>query len=84
MSDQHFYVQETRRGLWHVESDEHCEYMLCGLYISVDATSANIAVSPGSRQCADCWILLDMQHRIERLARHQQAPSPARSAWPEW
>lgn len=68
----HFYVQETRRGLWHVESDEHSEYMLCGLFISENSGSANIANNPGSRQCADCWILLDIQHRIEALAPHQR------------
>jgi hypothetical protein len=53
--------------------------MLCGLFISEDSGSANIAQSPGARQCADCWILLDIQHRIEALAPHQRVSSPDRS-----
>ena len=71
MSDSHFYVQAVRRALWHVESDEDCERMLCGLRISVDSGSANIATQPGSRICADCWILLGIQHRIEALASNR-------------
>jgi hypothetical protein len=71
MSDHHFYVQERRREPWHVESDEDCERMLCGLRISIESKGANISQIPGSRICADCWILLELQHKIEALGPHQ-------------
>ena len=62
-----FFVQAEPKGLWHVESDEHCEYMLCGYFISVDAAKVKIQSNWGPRKCSDCWMLLERQKRIVSL-----------------
>lgn len=56
-----FFIQEAPREPWHVESDENCELMLCGRFISVDLSTVRIrAGNAPSRAlgCADCWMLL--------------------------
>jgi hypothetical protein len=58
-----FFVQGEPKGLWHVESEEHCEYMLCGYFISVDAAKVKIQNNWGPRKCSDCWMLLERQRR---------------------
>ena len=70
MSDSHFFVQPKEKELWHVESDENCEVMLCGLYISVD-WDARISQRWGPRKCPDCWMRLEELHRIEAIAPHR-------------
>lgn len=52
-----FFIQETPRGEWHVESDEHCEYMLCGKFISVNA-DVRIKQSWGEKKCFTCFVRL--------------------------
>lgn len=62
-----FFVQEAPREPWHVESDEHCEYMLCGKFISVDTPQSRIRTVQPSRTvaCPDCYI---------RLKKRQASP----------
>lgn len=53
-----FYVQESPRDAWHIETEDHCEIMLCGKFISVDSNTARIRTSQPSRSlgCGDCWL----------------------------
>lgn len=53
-----FWVQPRNREAWHIESDEHCEFMLCGLFISVDSAEARIrhAVPSQAVACGECWM----------------------------
>lgn len=52
-----FFVQEVLKGPWHVESDDDCEAMLCGVVIPVDGP-AKVQYRRGPRWCPDCWIIL--------------------------
>lgn len=63
-----FYVQSGAKEPWHVESDEHCEVMLCGLVVSVDSPTVRIQTSWGIRKCPDCWIEWERLRRIRSLA----------------
>ena len=56
----HFYVQDAPKKPWHVETDEHCEYMLCGHIIPVSSETQRIRTEPPSRAygCPDCWLKL--------------------------
>lgn len=54
---QFFFIQETPRGQWHVESDENCEVMLCGRVVSVDASFVKIQYRWGPKKCSDCFLL---------------------------
>ena len=58
-----FFIQEVAKGPWHVESEEHCEVMLCGYVISVDAPKAKIQNSWGPIKCPDCWMLYERKRR---------------------
>lgn len=54
-----FYIQVSPREPWHIESPEHCEFMLCGLVVSVDL---NVRIRSGAAPsralgCADCWLV---------------------------
>ena len=59
---QDFFVQEKPKEPWHVESEENCEYMLCGLFISVEV-SARVSANGGPLKCADCWMRLERKRR---------------------
>ncbi len=62
-----FFIQQSPREVWHIESPEHCEYMLCGKFISVD-TSARIrsgAAPSYSLGCPDCWMKWQRARREE-------------------
>lgn len=61
---QDFFIQQNPRDAWHVESREHCEYMLCGYYVSVEET-VKIRSTWGPRKCPDCWIKLQEIHASE-------------------
>jgi len=53
-----FFIQESPRDPWHIESTEHCEYMLCGKFISVDLNVRirNGAAPSRSLGCGVCWL----------------------------
>ena len=53
-----FYIQVSPRDPWHIESPEHCEYMLCGKFISVDASVRIRSGAAPSRAlgCPDCFM----------------------------
>jgi hypothetical protein len=57
-----FFVQEKAKDSWHVESEEDCERMLCGYFISVD-TSARVSATGGPLKCPDCWMILERNRR---------------------
>lgn len=46
-----------------MESEEDCEVMLCGKFISVDMASIKVASSWGPLKCSDCWIILERMRR---------------------
>lgn len=52
-----FFVQESPREPWHVETREHCEYMLCGKFISVDAAQSRVQYRWGPKKCFDCYVI---------------------------
>lgn len=60
---QTFFIQAEPKGQWHVESEEHCEYMLCGLWIGVEGSKVKIQNSWGPTKCPDCWIIYERQRR---------------------
>jgi len=49
-----FFVQAEPRGVWHVETPEDPERMLCGVTISVDSQTAVISKSWGLKPCLWC------------------------------
>lgn len=59
---QDFFVQEKPKDQWHIESDENCEVMLCGYFISVDS-SARVSAHGGPLKCPDCWMILERKRR---------------------
>ncbi len=59
---QDFWVQEKSKLPWHVESEENCEMMLCGYFISVDA-STQVSNTGGPLKCPDCWMILERMRR---------------------
>jgi len=46
--------------MWHVETREDCELMLCGLLISIDV-NARVQTRWGPRRCPDCWYELEVK-----------------------
>lgn len=50
-----FFIQEESRGIWHAESRDHCEIMLCGKFISVDA-NVRIQQRWGPKKCFGCYV----------------------------
>jgi hypothetical protein len=55
-----FWVQVNLRGMWHIETIEDPENMLCGLEISVES-DAKVQARPGLKPCLWCV------HEYERL-----------------
>lgn len=53
-----FFVQETPRGLWHVETLDDPEEMLCGVVISVEGPFVKIQKRWGTKPCPWCEKLL--------------------------
>lgn len=53
-----FFVQETPRGLWHVETPDDPDLMLCGMRIPVDG-AAKIQHRWGTKPCPWCKNILD-------------------------
>lgn len=49
-----FYVQREPRAVWHVESDEDPELMLCGERISVDLATVRVQHRFGLKPCLWC------------------------------
>ena len=71
-----YFIQEYPRDVWHVESRGHCEYMLCGKFISVDAAQVRIQQRWGPKKCFDCYVIYKR--------REQDAPEPDRpTSWRE-
>lgn len=54
-----FFVQENPRGVWHVETPDDPERMLCGVIIPVDSASAKIQKRWGTKPCPWCSHLLE-------------------------
>lgn len=48
-----FWVQVTLRGMWHIETLEDPEKMLCGLTVSVDS-DAKVQSRAGLKPCPWC------------------------------
>lgn len=61
--DQDFFIQPAPRELWHVESDDDCEVMLCGLVVPVDNEMVRIQYRWGPRKCPDCFIRYEARKR---------------------
>jgi hypothetical protein len=59
---QDFYVQQKSKDVWHVESEEDCERMLCGHFISVNE-SVKVSATGGPLKCPDCWMILERARR---------------------
>lgn len=49
-----FYVQREPRSVWHVESSDDPELMLCGERISVDLDTVKVQIRPGPKFCLWC------------------------------
>ena len=62
-----FFVQAHAKEPWHVETDDNCEIMLCGKFISVDLASSKVQGSWGQRKCADCWMKLETTRKVRGL-----------------
>lgn len=58
MPKRRYFVQAKSGEAWHCESEEHCEYMLCGYFISVNTETSKIQGRWGTKKCPDCWMLL--------------------------
>lgn len=65
-----FFVQETPRGVWHVETPDDPEKMLCGLTIPVNSNEAVIQRAWGLKPCLWCKRALD-------LSSLESSPSPS-------
>ena len=48
-----FWVQHTSRGLWHIETLDDPEQMLCGVEILIDS-DAKVQTHPGLKECLWC------------------------------
>lgn len=59
---QDFFIQKNPKEPWHVESEEDCERMLCGLFISVNG-SYRVASKWGQLKCPDCWMTYERRRR---------------------
>jgi hypothetical protein len=68
MNGTEFWVQAEPKELWHMETDDNCEVMLCGVVISVDLKSSKVQASPGPRRCPDCWMEAEKLRRIRGFA----------------
>lgn len=56
----HFFVSEGEREPWHVESQEDCELMLCGIWIPVEGPGSGktrVQTWWGPKKCPDCFLL---------------------------
>lgn len=60
---QEFFIQDSPKEAWHVESEDNCEIMLCGKFISVEKHGVRISASWGVLTCADCWMALERKQR---------------------
>lgn len=58
MPKRRYFVQARPGEAWHVETDEDCEWMLCGYFISVEGEQQKIQGRWGVRKCPDCWLIL--------------------------
>jgi hypothetical protein len=54
-----FFVQESPRAVWHVETPDDPERMLCGTMISVDAVASKVQKRWGTKPCLWCKRILD-------------------------
>ncbi len=63
-----FFVQEEPRAVWHVESEDDPELMLCGARISVNSPKARIQHRWGTKPCLWCKNILD-EHTQGRFSR---------------
>lgn len=54
-----FFVQANPRSVWHVESEEDPETMLCGEFISVFASESKVQKRFGTKPCLWCKRVLD-------------------------
>ncbi len=59
---QDFFVQEKAKDPWHIESEEDCEWMLCGLFVSVNS-NCRVSSTGGPIKCPDCWMILERTRR---------------------
>lgn len=57
-----FFVQESSKEMWHVETRANCEVMLCGKVIPTGAPYVRVQVRWGPRRCPDCWTELELKH----------------------
>lgn len=55
-----FWVQRTVRGVWHIETIDDPEKMLCGAEILVES-DAKVQTRPGLKECPWCV------HEYERM-----------------
>lgn len=62
-----FFVQAAPRGVWHVESEDDPERMLCGEKIAVDGP-AKIQYRWGTKPCLWCQKILD-EHTSGRYSQ---------------
>lgn len=53
---QDFFIQESPREPWHVETRDNCEIMLCGISISIYASAVRVQYRWGPKKCPDCFI----------------------------
>lgn len=67
--DHFFFVQEDAKEMWHVETDDNCERMLCGKFISINSKTARIQSQWGPRRCPDCWMRFQELARIQAMAQ---------------
>lgn len=56
-----FWVQKNVRGVWHVETPDDPERMLCGEVIRVDDPHSKVQTRPGLKECPWC------EHELERV-----------------
>lgn len=64
-----FFVQESDREMWHVETPDDPEEMLCGKKISVDLPSARVQKRFGVKPCPWC------RHSLEEALSSLQGRS---------
>ena len=60
-----FFVQESPRSVWHVETPDDAETMLCGEVISVDAPQSKVQRRWGTKPCLWCKKKLDELSSVE-------------------
>lgn len=60
---QDFFVQAKPKEPWHIETEEDCERMLCGLIIGVELSMPRISNTGGPLKCLDCWMIRERMRR---------------------